>query len=165
MITSKTSELSSQVNDGNQINLSFQYHNKKIITFLNSLVSKILSRNNIVFLQSTLMTILRELIINAVKANSKRVYFQTKNLDIRDLEQYEEGMENFKEYIVKEREACENELKQSELKVNIQIQKLDNGIQIDVINNVKMLDDEVEKLISGLKKLKNITTFQKPTLM
>lgn len=67
MIAQKTSELSKHLDNGKNINLSFFYHNKKTIGFLSSLVLKILSRNNLVYLHSTLMTILREIIVNAVK--------------------------------------------------------------------------------------------------
>ncbi len=39
---------------------------------------------------------LSELLTNAKKANTKRVYFQEKGLDINNPEDYEKGMENFK---------------------------------------------------------------------
>ena len=40
---------------------------------------------------------LGELLTNAKKANTKRVYFKYKNLDINNLDDYKKGMENFKE--------------------------------------------------------------------
>ena len=39
----------------------------------------------------------QELVTNAKKANTKRVYFQEKNLDITNPEDYEKGMATFKE--------------------------------------------------------------------
>ena len=39
---------------------------------------------------------LSELLTNAKKANTKRVYFKEKNLDINNKDDYEKGMENFK---------------------------------------------------------------------
>jgi hypothetical protein len=93
-IASQTSQLSSRLDGGKNIRLSFHYYNKDIIHFISSLFTKILSRNNIVFLQSTIITVLRELIVNAVKANSKRVYFRNKNLDMNNESEYSKGMEN-----------------------------------------------------------------------
>ncbi len=40
---------------------------------------------------------LRELAVNAKKANTKRVYFDSRGLDIDDPDQYEEGMASFKQ--------------------------------------------------------------------
>ena len=37
-----------------------------------------------------------ELVTNAKKANTKRIYFKEKNLDINKLSDYEEGMKTFK---------------------------------------------------------------------
>ena len=39
---------------------------------------------------------LNELVVNAKKANTKRVYFSEKNLDLFNKEQYELGMQTFK---------------------------------------------------------------------
>ncbi|MBI9101133.1 MAG: HDOD domain-containing protein [Spirochaetales bacterium] len=56
---------------------------------------------------------MRELAVNAKKANTKRVYFVEKNLDLSDKLDYEEGMRSFKEetlgninyYLEKQKEA------------------------------------------------------------
>jgi predicted ATPase len=40
---------------------------------------------------------LKELAVNAKKANTKRVYFDEKKLDLQSREDYVEGMKNFKE--------------------------------------------------------------------
>lgn len=48
-------------------------------------------------LKDPLAYCLRELAVNAKKANTKRVYFQEKELDLTDESQYEEGMRNFKQ--------------------------------------------------------------------
>lgn len=38
----------------------------------------------------------KELVNNAKKANTKRIYFSKKNLNINNIDDYEKGMENFK---------------------------------------------------------------------
>ncbi|MDR3199836.1 MAG: hypothetical protein LBT68_00125, partial [Spirochaetales bacterium] len=47
-------------------------------------------------LKDPLAYCLRELAVNAKKANTKRVYFHDKGLNILDDEQYRTGMEKFK---------------------------------------------------------------------
>lgn len=48
-------------------------------------------------LKDPLAYCLRELAVNAKKANTKRVYFKEKGLDILNAQQYKEGMQNFKQ--------------------------------------------------------------------
>ena len=48
-------------------------------------------------LKDPLAYCLRELAVNAKKANTKRVYFIEKELDLANEDQYEEGMRNFKQ--------------------------------------------------------------------
>ncbi len=144
---------------GKQINLSFHYHNKKIINFLNSLFTKILSRNDRTFLQSTIMTVLREIIVNAVKANTKRLYFQKQNLDIYNPDHYNFGMQHFKSFIIENQDLCENELKNENYKVTLHIKKESNGITITVSNNVPILEEELLKIQERIKKAKEYNDF------
>ena len=48
-------------------------------------------------LKDRLAYCMRELAVNAKKANTKRVYFSEKNLDINDADDYFEGMQSFKQ--------------------------------------------------------------------
>ena len=159
MLTRKTSQLSNIIESGKQINFSFYYYNRNINNFMNSLITKILSRNNIPFLQSTLTTILRELITNAVKANSKRIYFKRQKLDIEDLDDYRLGMENFKAFIIEHQEAIEEELRLENVKVTIQIKNSDSGICITINNNVPIHQEEMDKINSRMIKAKEYHDF------
>src|SRR5208337_3492062 len=116
MIVSKTSQMAADFDNGETIVMSLSYHSKMIIRFISSVISKILSRNRLLFLQETIITILREIIINAVKANSKRLYFTFQNLDMQDRESYAKGMTGFKNFIIERQEFVEDELKKSEYK-------------------------------------------------
>jgi HD-like signal output (HDOD) protein len=158
-IASQTSQLSSRLNEGKNIRLSFHYYNKDIIHFISSLFTKILSRKNIVFLQSTIITVLRELIVNAVKANSKRAYFRKKNLDMNNESEYSIGMESFKEYITRQQEQCEADLKEKKYKVALEIKHEQNGLNISVSNNVPMHPDELKKINERINKAKQYNDF------
>ncbi len=158
-IASQTSQLSSRLNEGKNIRLSFHYYNRDIIHYISSLLTKILARNNIVFLQSTIITVLRELIVNAVKANSKRVYFTKNSLNINNDIEYQRGMANFKEYITKYQEQCEADLKNNSYKVTLDIKHEDNGLTMSVSNNVPLHQDELAKINERISKAKLYNDF------
>ena len=97
MIIEKTTDFANQVDDGQTVGISFHYYNEKNNRFVSSLVKKLLERQSLEYLRDTVTNILRELIVNAVKANSKRYYFLHNKWDIANQEQYLEGMEQFKD--------------------------------------------------------------------
>ncbi len=159
MIVSKTSQMAADFEKGETIVMSLSYHTKTIIRFVSSVVSKILSRNKLLFLQETIITILREIIINAVKANSKRLYFTFKNLDMRDAESYSKGMEGFKDFIIERQAFVEEELKKSEYKVMIYLKKFDSGFSINVQNNTPIHPDEMDRIKMRIQKAKSYNDF------
>ncbi len=159
MIASKTSQLATQFDRGETVCLSFHYYNRFNITFLNSLITKILSRNNLVYLRDTVITVLKEIIVNAVKANSKRFFFQMSNLDIRDMNDYNEGMRDFKSFIVAQKEMIESELKKSNYRVKIYLKKADGGCIIYVRNNTDMLPEEAQRVRDRLEKARQYKDF------
>jgi len=159
MIVSKTSQMVSDFDKGETIAMSLSYHNKTVIRFISSIITKILSRNNLVYLQDTIITILREIIVNAVKANSKRLYFTVQNLDILDKEAYDQGMEGFKNFIIKNQEFVEDELKKSDYKVVIYMKKFESGFSIHVQNNTPIHPDEMERIKMRIQKAKKYNDF------
>ncbi len=159
MIAQKTSELSNNLDKGKDIKLSFFYHNKKTIGFLSSLVLKILSRNNLVYLHSTLMTILREIIVNAVKANTKRIYFNKLNMNIENPDDYHSGMQNFKSFIIDNQDSCETELKERGFRVTIHIVKGPGGFRFKIANNSSILPDELKRIEHRYSMAKKINDF------
>jgi HD-like signal output (HDOD) protein len=159
MIASKTSRLAAQIENGQTIGLTFHYHNKTNIRFIGSLIKKILSYNDIIYLNDTLFTVLREIIVNAVKANSKRFYFNYHNLDITNDTQYLSGMQQFKSFIIENQELVENELKKSNYRVGFYLKKSDDGLKIYVRNNTPIHPDELKRIEERIEKAKTYNDF------
>jgi putative nucleotidyltransferase with HDIG domain len=159
MIASKTSQIATRFDQGETVCLSFHYHNKFNITFLNSLVTKILSRNNVVYLRDTVVTVLKEIIVNAVKANSKRFFFKLQNLNILDTDDYMTGMRDFKDFIVAQKELIESDLKKNNFNVKIYFKKAEKGIYVFVRNNAGMLPEEMSRVQDRLQKARAYTDF------
>lgn len=159
MIVSKTSQMASDFDKGETIALSLSYHNKSVIRFISSVITKILARNNMVFLQDAILTILKEIIVNAVKANSKRLYFNFQNLDMLDEEEYLQGMEGFKSFIVDNQDFVEDELKKSDYKVIIYLKKFEAGFSIHVQNNAPIHPEEMNRIKQRLQKARTYNDF------
>src|SRR5271157_1327361 len=91
-----TSEMAKKFDGGEEVSVNFQYISRETEYDINSLLAKILSRCDRVYLYDTFEPVLRELIQNAVKANMKRVCLEGMNLDIADQAAYDAGMKEFK---------------------------------------------------------------------
>ncbi|HPO46560.1 MAG TPA: hypothetical protein PK875_12270, partial [Spirochaetota bacterium] len=74
---------------------------------------------DILYMKDMLLTVLKELINNAVKANAKRLYFRKKGLDIRKKEDYRAGMETFKEEVFSNESSFLEELPEARLVVRV----------------------------------------------
>jgi putative nucleotidyltransferase with HDIG domain len=146
MSTPSTSDITSKILSGEPFSFSFHYFSEKIILFINSLFAKILPRMDQVFLLDTSITILREICVNAVKANAKRVYFQKMKIDINDPARYTEGLQMFKKNIVGRFEDIEQDLNGSGYKVTFSMKKGERGLTIQISNNVPILPEELERI-------------------
>ena len=65
--------------------------------FLKFIICEYLKKIDKEKIYNLLCLCLEEIISNSVKANLKRAYFISNNLDINNIEDYEKGMKNFKE--------------------------------------------------------------------
>ena len=159
MLHTRTTDISEQIINGEPVKLAFHYNSKEINKFLNSIFVKVLSKNDQDYLQGMVETILREMIINAVKANSKRVFFKRKSLDIHDENDYNTGMEEFKTFLVTENDKLAEELKEYGYKVEICMKKGSDGFRIMVRNNSPLLPFENQRIKERIDKARNYNDF------
>ncbi len=104
-------------------------------------------------LVGVLVTCLMELIVNAAKANLKRVIFELNHLNIDDENQYLEGMLQFKNLLV---EASYikyfSDLKNHDLWIKVAFEYNETGVKIEVINNTHITNIEERRLREKLRK-------------
>lgn len=115
------------------------------------MVSHVLSEYDLDFLNHAVMTLLRESISNAVKANLKRVYFEKTNADINDQEIYNNLINDFKAEYVSKVEEHVDALKNKDYSVTLLINKKNNHLVFAVQNNVVMNSDELERVNARIK--------------
>ncbi|HOO73475.1 MAG TPA: HDOD domain-containing protein [Spirochaetota bacterium] len=138
--------------------VSMKYPSDRDFQFFNSFIAKILSRTNRIFLLETLISIIRELILNASKANFKRLFFQKSGFDITDPGQYKTGMEQFKKFI-KNPDYIKKEIKESGYLITLSITKKNGMLKISVMNNCAPVIEEIQRIIIRIEKAKEVTDF------
>lgn len=89
---------------------------------------------------------LSELLTNAKKANTKRVYFQEKGLDINNPEDYEKGMENFKMDTLTNIDHYLELQKKAGLYIKLSLRILADKIYIEIRNNSRLTVFEKERI-------------------
>lgn len=87
-----------------------------------------------------------ELVTNAKKANTKRVYFQEKGLDLFNEEEYDEGMLKFKEETLSNISHYLRLQKEAGLYIKFILHKKGNTIKIEVRNNSPLTVFEFKRM-------------------
>lgn len=94
----------------------------------------------------SLIYCLKELANNGKKANTKRVYFEEKGLDINDKADYELGMKNFKMDTMSNINYYLNQQKDKGLYIKISMQTRNNKIKVEVRNRVELTNFEYKRI-------------------
>ena len=149
-------EFSLQEEDKEKIKSAVKFHNPMEIT------SYTLPKNMEVYIQEVLGEFLLEchqehmidylkfcvdeLLNNSKKANTKRIYFKEKNLDINDEQDYNEGMMFFKDETLLNIDHYLEEQKKAGLYIKLILKKEDDFITIEVRNNCALTKFEKDRI-------------------
>jgi len=137
--------------EGRQIHFRYHHLNKQKLRFLDALLLKLLANHNILFFIDSLGAIIHELITNAYKANLKRIYFDSTKLKMTNLKEYEEGIKKFRKEVFRNIDFFNDQLKNKNLYVRLNIQKRDSGIQFEIVNNLSLSQPEQERIDARMK--------------
>ena len=94
---------------------------------------------------------LSELLTNAKKANTKRVYFKEQNLDINNEMDYHQGMVSCKEDTLSNIEHYLELQKKEGLYIKLILQLNDEGITIEIRNNALLTKFEKKRILEKLR--------------
>lgn len=103
---------------------------------------------------------LNELITNAKKANTKRVYFRDKDLDITNENDYNLGMKTFKEDMLNNINYYLQLQKKDGLYVKLLLQMRNNKIKIEVRNNSTLTVFEYKRIHDKLARAQQYTSVE-----
>lgn len=130
----------------------------KTQAFISTVLSEYLNQCNLSHLFNRFNYCVNELLMNALKANSKRIYFSHKNLDIDSPGDYKMGMRTFKEDIMSNRTFYLEKQKAMGLFVRMTMLLESDKLTIEVSNNSLPTVFEYERI------QEKIATFHKYTI-
>jgi len=152
------SESVQKIFSGEKVILTLISPTEKALAYLNSLLAHLLSRNDRIFLLDTVITVLREIILNSFKANAKRVFYEKSGLQLHDPEDYGKGMEQFRE-IISNIETLEDDIINSKYRITVSFVNSEEGIRIEVSNNAGISKDELERINFRVSQARECTDF------
>lgn len=147
-----------------RLTFSFYKYKENERNFIEKTLEKYLESIDQPDISNQISYCLHELASNACKANSKRVYFNEKKLDINNKEEYRKGINGFKEATVKHQQHYFELRKKEDLYIKFQIKRDDSNLHISIINNVPLNNEEKkridDKFVQGSKYNTIIDAFE-----
>ncbi|MBE7439840.1 MAG: histidine kinase [Spirochaetales bacterium] len=142
------------VNQSEGVALQSSKINEKVEKYILHTLKLILEKYGRGDLLDTVYTITKELTINGVKANQKRIFFEDNNLDLLNESEYERGMTAFKQEF---RDPQMNEVygkkaRERDISVKIFISHSPDGMKIEIENNSTITPIEEKRLREKMKK-------------
>lgn len=150
--------------DKEKIKLAVQLHTpievvsytlpREMETYIQEVLLYFLQASHQEHMIDNLVFCLGELLTNAKKANTKRIYFKEQNLDINSDMDYHQGMISFKEDTLNNLAHYLKLQKQAGLYVKFRIQLYDEGLKIEILNNSVLTVFEKKRINEKLKVAK-----------
>jgi putative nucleotidyltransferase with HDIG domain len=140
------------------VTLSLVTASDEILNQIFAVLSIILIKEDREFLTDTIITCVREIILNAVKANAKRVYFKKLELDINNPEDYSRGMADFKN-IIADPSSIKHEISESGYRVIVKISRNGKSVDIAVTGNSGITPEELNRVSARINQAKDLKNF------
>ncbi|MCL2265660.1 MAG: HDOD domain-containing protein [Treponema sp.] len=119
---------------------------KDIEIYIEQVIDVFLKQVNQSKLKDYIVYCVQELVVNAKKANTKRVYFDERGLDLNSERDYKEGMERFKEITIGNISHYMQLQKEKGLYIKVILQIKRNTINLEIRNNVKINRTELLRI-------------------
>ena len=119
---------------------------KETETYVEDVLSVFLKLSGQEKLRDYIAYCVRELVSNAKKANTKRVYFKDRNLDITDAKEYQTGMADFKEATLNNTAYYLQLQKEKGLYIRIIMQLKENIVSFEIRNNAAITRNELIRI-------------------
>jgi len=133
---------------------------KEIKVYTEQVIEVFLKESNQLKLKDYIVYCVQELVVNAKKANTKRVYFTEHNIDINDPDDYKSGMEKFKEDTLSQIDYYLNLQKKKGLYIKVVLQIKRNTINIGIHNNVQATKMEQIRIHDKLARARQFSSLE-----
>ncbi len=131
----------------------------KVESLIKESIFRFLQLLDRMYLKDTVYSVVKETLVNAVKANIKRHIFFYKGLDINNKEDYTKGITDFKEQMLTNMDTYIKRLKEENRYVMLRLFYNNNILFIDIKNNSPLSKEEafrIRERIEISKKLDNM---------
>jgi len=125
---------------------------KDIEVYIEQVIEVFLRHVNQLKLKDYIVYCVQELVVNAKKANTKRVFFIERGLDIDNVNDYTEGMQSFKEETISNISHYLQLQKEKGFYIKVILQIKRNTINIEIRNNVKATKMELLRIHDKMAK-------------
>ena len=122
-----------------------EHYIEQVVTLFLDYVKQSRLRDNVIYC-------IQELVVNAKKANTKRVYFIDRGLDLNNQTDYKRGMSTFKDDTLNNINYYLELQRQQGLYIKLLLHLKSNIITIEVRNNVSITNAELDRVQQRLRK-------------
>lgn len=157
-ITIDTSKIKMAIQAGIPLSITTYTLPHKMEMYMDEVLTAFLNELNQNQMVEYLTYCLEELMNNAKKANTKRVYFEDKKLDITNQHDYEIGMQDFKANTMNNLKYYLSQQKAEGLYIKLILQTKNNKIKIEVRNNVELTYFEYKRIHDKLSRAQQYTS-------
>jgi len=130
----------------------------EIEVYIEEVLDVFLKQTNQIKLKDYIVYCVQELIVNAKKANTKRVFFNERGLDINNIEDYKLGMADFKNETISNIGHYLKLQKERGLYIKLVLQLKRNTIRIEIRNNVSTTLMEQMRIQDKLARSRQFTS-------
>lgn len=131
---------------------------KEMETYITDVITEFLRQLHHTDIVDYIVYCSNELTTNAKKANTKRIYFKEKGLNINDPKEYELGMTNFKEDMLSNLSYYLNLQKKEGLFVKIALKATHDIFILEVSNNVPITKQEFKRIFDKLVRARQFSS-------
>ena len=151
-------ELKQKIIDGSEIEITFRYITDEDLQQIYSLLQQILQKIGKIYLCEYIFMMLKEILVNSIRASAKREFFVQNSLDPENKEDYQSGIVRFKNEIILNWSEHAGFLKRSQFFIVRRV-IFSKGLIIEVINNSPLVEHEkirINARLTAADKYKNI---------
>ncbi len=151
-------ELKEKIIEGGEIEVTFRYITDQDLQQIYSLLQQILQKIGKIYLCEYIFMMLKEILVNSIRASAKREFFARNSLNPENQEDYKIGIVRFKNEIILNWSEHVGFLNRSQFFIVLRF-RFQKGLIIEVINNSPLVEHETLRInarLTAADKYKNI---------
>lgn len=152
-----TSKIKMAIRAGIPLSITTYTLPHEMSVYMEEVLTAFLTEINQIQMIEYLKYCLAELVANAKKANTKRLYFKEKHLDIFNTADYSQGMKNFKEETLGNINHFLELQKEAGLYIKLILQARNSKIKIEVRNNAEITFEEYKRIHDKISRAQQYT--------